>query len=117
MRLGQMCNGLIDSTQLAMETKPEHERAQARYVTDVPAASVITLNAIAAAEAANHFMLAAVGLHELEADYDGLTHQPRHRERDREGSRQRPTCRWCSTSTTSAFAIGDARPLPVISRS
>ncbi|MEV0168776.1 ThiF family adenylyltransferase [Nonomuraea fuscirosea] len=111
-----MCNSLINVTDLAVEAKPDQERAQARYVRDVPAASVMTLNAIAAGEAANHFMLAAVGLHEVVTDYDGLTHQPRHRDRDREGSRQRSSCRWCSGASQSAFALGDARRLPTIAR-
>lgn len=37
------CNGLINSTELAIEMLPDHERALARYVDQVPAPSVIAL--------------------------------------------------------------------------
>jgi hypothetical protein len=48
------CNQLIDPTELAIDMHPEHERQPARYVDDVPAPSVITLNGIATAEALSH---------------------------------------------------------------
>lgn len=44
------CDGLIDSTELAIGMHPDAERQHARYLTDVPAPSVIALNTIAAAQ-------------------------------------------------------------------
>lgn len=108
------CDHLVDATDLATETLPDAMRAQARYVADVPAASVMALNAIAAAEAVDHFMLAATGLHAQDRDYDAIVHEPRHRDRVRESSRPRATCRWCSSERASALAIGDARSLPTV---
>ena len=109
------CEHLIDATDLATETLPDAMRAQARYVADVPAASVMALNAIAAAEAVDHFMLAAAGLHAEDRDYDAITHEPRYRDRVRESPRPRAACRWCSGEHGSALALGDAKPLPAMS--
>ncbi|MFB4298507.1 ThiF family adenylyltransferase [Actinomadura sp. NTSP31] len=106
------CDHLIDPTDPATETLPGSLRAQARYVADVPAASVVTFNSIAAAEAATHFMQAVTDLHIEDQDHDTVIHEPRYRSRDREGSRPQAACRWCSRSPGSALADGDFRPLP-----
>lgn len=58
------CNRLINPADLAVEMSPEAVREAARYVDDVPAASVIALNAIAVADAVNQFMMSATGLYE-----------------------------------------------------
>jgi molybdopterin/thiamine biosynthesis adenylyltransferase len=56
------CNELINPTKLAEEaTVPEQLRRQ-RYVEDVAAPSVITLNAVAAGHAVNDFLFALTGL-------------------------------------------------------
>jgi hypothetical protein len=112
----QWCNDLIDPSELALEAQPGHERAQARYVRDIPAPAVMTLNTIAAGEAANHFMFSNVALHMDDTDFDARTHFPRSRERDRQGSARRPLCRWCSVTSGSAFGMGDALALPSIRR-
>jgi hypothetical protein len=56
------CNGLINATELALDMAPADVRRAARYVDEVPAPSVIALNAVAVAEAVNSFMLGATGL-------------------------------------------------------
>jgi len=56
------CNQLINPTDLAVEMSPAAVREAARYVEDVPAASVIALNAIAVSDAVNQFMMSATGL-------------------------------------------------------
>jgi molybdopterin/thiamine biosynthesis adenylyltransferase len=56
------CNGLINATELALDMAPTDVRRAARYVDEVPAPSVIALNAVAVAEAVNVFMLGATGL-------------------------------------------------------
>ncbi|MFJ7168653.1 ThiF family adenylyltransferase [Streptomyces globosus] len=90
------CNRLIDSTQLAIDMHPKAERDAARYVPGVPAPSVITLNTLAAAEALNHFVLAATGLHDDDHDHAAVIHRPRTRQRDLQDPRQDANCRWCT---------------------
>jgi molybdopterin/thiamine biosynthesis adenylyltransferase len=90
------CNQLIDPTELAIDMHPEHERQPARYVNDVPAPSVITLNGITAAEAVSHFMLAVTSLHHDPDDTASVLHLPRLRERALQTHRQDPVCPWCS---------------------
>lgn len=89
------CNNLIDPTELAIEMQPDHERAQARYVDQVPAPSVIALNCIAAAEAVNHFMLAVTNLHTHDRDAADVLHLPRDRNRTLHNHRRGPDCHWC----------------------
>lgn len=96
------CNGLIDPTELAIDMHPDQERKAARYLDEVPAPSVIALNDLAAAEAVNHFMLAAAGLHHHDDDLAWVIHRPRTRERDLLIPRQNPCCPWC----TSTGALG-----------
>ena len=50
------CNGLIDTTQLAIEAKTDEERKDQAYGTGEPNPSVITLNAVTAAHAVNDFL-------------------------------------------------------------
>jgi molybdopterin/thiamine biosynthesis adenylyltransferase len=57
------CNQLINPTELALEMSPDAVREGARYVDDVPAASVIALNAIPVSDAVNQLMMCATGLH------------------------------------------------------
>jgi ThiF family len=105
----QWCQELIDPSELALEAQPDYVREQARYVNDLPSPAVMTLNTIAAGEAANYFMFSSVALHTDEADLDARTHFPRTRERDRQGAAGRLRCRWCSPAHGSALALGDAR--------
>lgn len=110
------CDQLIDSTDLATDSLPHAMRAQGRYVADVPAASVLPFNAIAAADAATYFMQAVTGLHAEDRDHDTIVYEPRHRTQEREAANPRPTCRWCLPTPGSALAVGDSGTLPVLSR-
>ena len=56
------CNGLIDSTQLAIEAKSDRERKEQAYGVREPNPSVITLNAVSAAHAVNDFLFDFLGL-------------------------------------------------------
>ena len=58
------CNGLINPAKLRAESLPEGERHDQAYVDDpaVVAPSVITLNALATAQAANDFLFYMTGL-------------------------------------------------------
>ncbi|WP_199484971.1 ThiF family adenylyltransferase [Actinomadura craniellae] len=91
------CSGFIDPTDLAVDLHPDRERQTARYVAGVPAASVIGFNTIAAAEALNHFTLAATGLHdESNGPPAWILHRPRTNERDHILPRPRPDCDFCN---------------------
>ncbi|WP_439663829.1 ThiF family adenylyltransferase [Lentzea sp. HUAS TT2] len=89
------CDGLINSTNLAIDMHPGEERRLARYLDEVPAPSVIALNSVAVAEAVNHFMLAVTALHEDDTDTASILHRPRSRDRALVVSRQDPTCSAC----------------------
>ena len=102
------CNGLVDPTELAIEMHPEPERKAARYVTGVPAPSVIALNGLAVMEALNQFMLAITGLHDDPYDHASVLDLPRRRERALQDQRRDPTCTWCSL--TGQLARGGSCP-------
>jgi molybdopterin/thiamine biosynthesis adenylyltransferase len=104
------CNQLIDPTELAIDMHPERERQPARYVDDVPAPSVITLNGIAATEAVSHIMLAVTSLHHDPYDTASVLHLPRLRERALQTHRQDPACPWCSPTGT--LGLGDQQAMP-----
>jgi hypothetical protein len=91
------CDGLINPTNLAVDMQAPADRAAAHYVPGNPAASVMPLNALAAAEAASHFMHAVTGLHHDDFDAAGVLHRPRSQERDLVVSRQDDRCRWCAS--------------------
>ena len=63
------CNQLIDSTQLAKESKTDDERRAQAYGVEEPNPSVISLNAISASHAVNDFLLDYLDLRE-----DGPAH-------------------------------------------
>lgn len=90
------CDGLIDPTELAIDMHPDEERRRARYLDEIPAPSVITLNNLAAAEAVNHFMLANTTLHTDHTDTPAVLHRPRTRDRDLVLSRHDLSCPTCS---------------------
>lgn len=88
------CNGLIDPTELAIDLQPADVRRAARYLDEVPAPSVIALNAVAVAEAVNRFMMGMTGL--LSTDDPGYTIGfPRERETQIHAHRRQGTCQFC----------------------
>jgi hypothetical protein len=86
---------------------PRTRATASRYVEDVPAPSVITLNSIATAEAVSHFMLAVTRLHHDPDGTASVLHLPRLRERALQTHRQDPGCPWCSPTGT--LGRGDHR--------
>ena len=106
------CNQLISPALLQEEGKTETERHRQRYLDDdVPAPSVITLNAVAAAHAVNDWLMSVTGLtrhpvsqelwktfHPLDDDVVVFSH------------RRDPDCTNCGPTR---FALGDAKRLPV----
>jgi molybdopterin/thiamine biosynthesis adenylyltransferase len=60
------CNNLINPTRLAEEAANPEQRKRQRYVEEVPAPSVITLNAVAASQAVNDYLFAVTGLSQVD---------------------------------------------------
>lgn len=89
------CNGLVDPTELAIDHLRREQARQARYLNEVPAPSVITLNALAVAEAVNHFMLSVTNLHRDDVDPASVLIRPRTRQRDLLNPRRDPSCPFC----------------------
>ena len=109
------CNGLINSTKLQEESLSDEERRAQRYVDDpeVVAPSVITLNALAAAQAANDFMFHMTGLAAEDATPDYMRFRPSRREVWWDEPRSSPDCIDCGQSERSRFARGNGQRLPV----
>lgn len=94
--LGRLwCNSLVNATKLQIElTDPEQARAQ-DYGTESPAPSVITLNALAAAEAANSFLFYIAGLMSLEAECTYMRFRPLLRTVSFDEPRAKKACLEC----------------------
>jgi hypothetical protein len=106
------CNGLILPARLQEEaTSPEQRRRQ-RYVDeeDVPAPSVITLNAIATSMASNDFLMSVAGLlHAIPLEW--IKTYPRSGTIVTEIPRRDPDCSECSPC--GRLGRGATRPLPL----
>lgn len=70
------CNGLINPARLAEEAVSPQQQADQRYVQEVPAPSVITLNAVAAAHAVNQYLFATVSVQEMPRQAQWLKYMP-----------------------------------------
>ncbi|WP_194915329.1 ThiF family adenylyltransferase [Catenulispora rubra] len=108
------CNGLINTARLQEEALSSAERAAQRYVQEatVVAPSVITLNSVAAAHAANDFLFSVTGLHTDELGHDYLRWLPRSADVRFDAPRRDGACPECGADAHSRLARGDARRLP-----
>lgn len=106
------CNGLIDSAKLQEEATDHDQRQQQRYVEDddIPDPSVITLNAVAAAEAVNDYMMSVTGLLGS-MDLRWTKYFPRDTKVVKQIPRQDDHCPECSSSGRGGK--GPRRSLPV----
>jgi hypothetical protein len=116
------CNGLVDLQRLGEEALGDADQVKAqRYVNDpeVPAPSVITLNALGAAWAANTFMQYMVGISGLPDDFQVLRAMPLS-PRQHPVTSQEPAsdaaCHVCGAAQYSAFGRGTTRELPTRAR-
>lgn len=111
------CNEVISPTRLAEEAATPSQRRAQRYVDDpsVVAPSVITLNATAAAIAANDFLHSITGLTMPDASLDYCRVQPLDRDVVFDRPRVDHDCTECSA--TGRLALGDRGPrLPTFFR-
>ncbi len=109
------CTGFIPSGKLQEDAQDAEERHRQRYVNDpdVIAPSVITMNATAAAHAANDFLFTATGLTFDHAPRDYLRVCPRERSIVFDEPRADPDCSECGRISASRRARGDfGRRLP-----
>ena len=101
------CNQLISPVLLQEEGKSQKERHRQRYLDDddVPAPSVITLNAVSAAHAVNNWMMSITGLTHptVEPELWELFH-PLDDEHEAYSQRRDPTCTNCGSTR---YALGD----------
>lgn len=108
------CNGFIEPTQLAIEAKTDDERRAQAYGTNEPNPSVITMNAMAAAQAVNDFLFDFLDIRGTErpAEYihaHFVTPAVKWVRARYDGS-----CEECGRETGSRFAVGDAKSLPTL---
>ena len=103
------CSGLIDQTRLAEESASPQQQAAQRYIEEVPAPSVITLNAVAAAHAVDDYLFTTVGLTEHDATADWIRHHPLRGHFARQRTRHEADCTEC----VGRLALGRLSRLPV----
>jgi hypothetical protein len=110
------CSGAIDRQLLASGAKTDEERRDQDYGTGHGNPSVVTLNAVGAAAAANDFLFSFLGLFR-----DGVIARPRrwhHLDRrvQDEVLNPDPQCPECSLVERSRLGRGDGTRLPTVTR-
>lgn len=90
------CAGLIDRTQLAEEGASPEQRAAQRYIEEIPAPSVVTLNAVAAAHAVDDYLFTTAGLTEHDSQVEWIRHHPRQGRFARQRTIVQESCSECS---------------------
>ena len=89
------CNELVNPTRLAEEAASQEQSAAQRYVEEVPAPSVITLNAVACAHAVDQYLFTSLGLREWSEDIHWLKFLPSTDSRRVQKPRREPHCSEC----------------------
>jgi len=108
------CNRLISAGKLQDEAIGRKERERNRYVDEVHAPSVITFNALAAAQATSDFLLMMGGLIEAGAPREYLRFRPRQRKLEPiVGLASEAGCGDCGLTARSRRARGDLVELPL----
>ena len=111
-----LCNQLINPSKLQEESSSEQERQDQRYVDDedIVAPSVVTLNALTAAQAVNDFLFYMTGLMSEHATQSYQLFQPTIRAVSWDDPRRDPQCLHCGASSRSCRSRGDGAELPTI---
>ena len=102
------CSELISPTRLAEEAASPDQREAQRYVDEVPAPSVITLNAVAAAHAANQYLFATLELQDALEEIHWLKYRNVEPYTTIELPRHKLECPDCQ----GGLGAGPLRPLP-----
>ncbi|MCY4029692.1 MAG: ThiF family adenylyltransferase [Acidobacteria bacterium] len=108
------CNGLINPGRLQDEAVPEAARRGYAYVddADVAAPSVVTLNAVACAHAADDFLFHLTGLRYDDAETGWFRWNSRRGVAGYDLPRRDDACAECSRADHSRFGMGDNAELP-----
>ena len=106
------CNSLINPFKLQAESTDPAQAKNQEYGTESPAPSVITLNALSAADAVNQFQFYMTGLASEDAWGGYVRYRPLRRSVTRDEPRAEPECGECSRDSGSRFARGDNAMLP-----
>ena len=108
------CNGLINVGRLQDEAVPEAARRGYAYVDDpeVAAPSVVTMNAVACAHAADDFLFHLTGLRNEDAETGWFRWNSRRAEAGYDRPRRGADCSECSTGEHSRLGMGDHATLP-----
>jgi tRNA A37 threonylcarbamoyladenosine dehydratase len=109
-----LCNDLISAAKLQDEALGDEERQRQRYVEEdaIAAPSVITLNAVACAQAANDFLLGYFGLFNKNARRGYMMQFCRERTWTTVDCKARSTCLHCGSGKSSILSRGDRSALP-----
>ena len=103
------CNELVNRARLAEEAVSPSQREAQRYVDEVRVPSVITLNAVAASHAVNHYLFATLDLPVTSDEVQWLKYREDEPRLTIELPRREPGCKEC----TSRLGAGGLLPLPV----
>ena len=108
------CNGLINSGRLQDEAVPEAAKRGYAYVDDpgVVAPSVVTINAIACAHAADDFLFHLTGLKHDDAETGWFRWNSRRGLAGYDMPRRTVGCVECSQTSNSRLGMGDSGTLP-----
>lgn len=109
------CNGLINPARLQDEAVPDAVKKGYAYLDDpgVAAPSVVTMNAIACAHAADDFLFHMTGLKYEDAETAWFRWNSRKNRASYDVPRRDPECLECSEGDQSRLGRGDHVPLPV----
>lgn len=107
------CNGLIDPAKLQLEATEQKQAAAQAYGTETAAPSVVSLNALAAADAVNYFQFWLTGLAKKGASGFYRRFKPLSGALVQETPRSDQDCLECSTSDVSRLSRGDVAVLPL----
>ena len=109
------CNQLISPVKLEEEAVSDAQRKRQAYVDDIAihAPSVITLNALGAAQAMNEFLFSLVGLHDTDGQQPSYRMaSPRARQWSKVKCDSRASCLHCGDGKSSVLGRGDRARLP-----
>ena len=109
------CNGLINPARLQDEAVPNSIKKGYAYLNDgeVTVPSVVTLNAVACAHAADDFLFHMMGLKDAAAETGWLRWRSRRNQMNYDAPRNDANCGECSAENHSRLGRGDNFDLPV----
>lgn len=112
------CNGLISPVKLQDEAVPSQAKRGYAYIDDpeVTAPSVITMNAVACAHAADNFLFFMTGLKYPDTEPHWFRWNSRQGQAGYDRPRSDSDCPECSQSSESRFGLGDHAILPTRQR-